>query len=53
MEFKSISCIKCELQFYGSFYKCAKRRRKTKKLSEFLQACIAGIAWVIFFKFGI
>ena len=41
------------IQVYESFCKCAKRRKKKlKKLSECLQACISGMAGVIFFKFG-
>ena len=39
--------------FYGSSCNCVKRGfKKKKKLSEFLQACISGMAEVIFFKLG-
>ena len=45
------------LAFYSSFCKCAKRgrkirRKKTKKLSQFLKSHISGTLEVILLKFG-
>ena len=38
--------------FYSSFCKCATRRKKTKKLSQFLKSHISGTLKAISLKFG-